>query len=76
MGYAKNYFVVTDEICSVLAGHKPCRHIEFARPSMSGFGVDVTRLMASSGWSAPKEEKSDLSGKDATSWVAGLIMLI
>ena len=42
---------------------------------MSGFGIDVTQLMLSSGWAAPKAEKSNSSDKDATSWVAGLIML-
>jgi len=42
---------------------------------MSGFGIDVTLLMKSSGWAAPKAGKSDLSDKNATSWVAGLIML-
>jgi len=32
-------------------------------------------LMKSSGWAAPKAEKSNLSDKDTTSWVAGLILL-
>jgi hypothetical protein len=47
----------------------------FARPSMSGFGINVTQLMLSSGWPAQKAEKSNEAGKDATSWVAGLIRL-
>jgi hypothetical protein len=42
---------------------------------MSGFGIDVTQLMLSSGWPAPKAKQSDLSDKDPTSWVAGLILL-
>jgi hypothetical protein len=49
--------------------------MESARPSMSGFGIDVTQLMLSSGWSASKAQKSNVSDKDHTSWVAGLIML-
>jgi hypothetical protein len=32
------------EKCCVLAENKPCRHIEFARPSMSGFGIDLDIL--------------------------------
>ena len=75
-GSCKELFCDDQEKCCVVAENKPCRHIEFARPSMSGFGIDVTQLMLSSGWSAPKAEKSNLSDKDATSWVAGLIMLI
>ena len=74
-GSCKELFCEDEEKCSVLAENKPCRHGELARPSMSGFGIDVTLLMESSGWSAQKAEKSDLSDKNATSWVAGLILL-
>ena len=74
-GSCKDLFCEDQEKCCVLSENKICRHIELARPSMSGFGIDVTLLMESSGWSAPKAEKSDLSDKNATSWVAGLIML-
>jgi predicted metal-binding protein len=74
-GSCKDLFCDDQEKCCVLAENKPCRHMDIARPSMSGFGVDVTLLMKSSGWSAPRAEKSNLSDKDATSWVAGLIML-
>jgi predicted metal-binding protein len=74
-GSCKELFCDDEGKCCVLAENKPCRHIELARPSMSGFGIDVTLLMESSGWSAPKAEKSDLSDKNATSWVAGLILL-
>ena len=74
-GSCKDLFCDDQEKCRVLAENKPCRHMESVRPSMSGFGVDVTLLMKSSGWATPKAEKSDLSDKDATSWVAGLILL-
>jgi len=74
-GSCKELFCEDQEKCCVVAENKTCRHIAFARPSMSGFGIDVTQLMLSSGWPAQKAEQSDLSDKDATSWVAGLIML-
>lgn len=74
-GSCKDLFCDDQEKCCVVAENKPCRHIEVTRPSMSGFGIDVTQLMLSSGWPAQKAEKSDLPDKDATSWVAGLIML-
>lgn len=74
-GSCKELFCEDQEKCCVLTENKPCRHIEFARPSMSGFGIDVTQLMKSSGWSALKADKSNLSDKNAVSWVAGLIML-
>ena len=74
-GSCKELFCEDQERCCVVVENKPCRHIAFARPSMSGFGIDVTQLMLSSGWAAPKAEKSNSSDKDATSWVTGLIML-
>ncbi len=74
-GSCKELFCEDQEKCCVVAENKPCRHIESARPSMSGFGIDVTQLMLSSGWPAQKAEKPYFPHKDATSWVAGLIML-
>ena len=74
-GSCKELFCYNQEKCCVVAENKSCRHIELARPSMSGFGIDVTELMLSSGWSAPKAEKSNSSDKEATTWVAGLVML-
>lgn len=74
-GSCKELFCGDQEQCCVLAEKKLCRHPESARPSMSGFGIDVTQLMKSCGWSAQKAEKSKVSEKDATSWIAGLIML-
>ena len=74
-GSCKELFCGDQEKCCVVAENKPCRHIEVARPSMSGFGIDVTQLMRSSGWSAPKADNKNSSNKDALSWVAGLVML-
>ncbi len=74
-GSCKELFCDDHEKCCVATENKPCRHLEIARPSMSGFGIDVTELMISSGWPAQKTEASELPDKDATSWVAGLIML-
>ena len=74
-GSCKALFCDDEENCRVLAENGPCRHGETARPSMSGFGVDVTQLMRSSGWPASKAENPEVSGNDATSWVAGLVLL-
>jgi predicted metal-binding protein len=74
-GSCKKLFCDDQEMCCVVAENKPCRHIEVARPSMSGFGIDVTQLMLSSGWPAQKAENKNSSDKEDTSWVAGLIIL-
>lgn len=78
-GSCKELFCKEHERCIVLAENEPCRNLDSARPSMSGFGIDVTQLMKSSGWKAQKAEQSNGSvpgsDNDATSWVAGLILL-
>lgn len=74
-GSCKELFCDDQKNCRVLSENKPCRNIEVARPSMSGFGIDVTQLMKSSGWSGQKADEADSSDKDAMSWVAGLVVL-
>ena len=74
-GSCKELFCDDQKNCRVLSENKPCRNIEVARPSMSGFGIDVTQMMKTSGWSGQKAEQSDASDTDAMSWVAGLVML-
>lgn len=74
-GSCKELFCDDQAACCVLTDNKPCPHEASARPSMSGFGIDATRLMKSCGWASAKAEKSQLSEKDDTSWLAGLVML-
>lgn len=74
-GSCKKLFCPDHDFCCVVAEKKTCRHSTSARPSLSGFGVDVGQLMISSGWSAQKAIKSDASDQGATSWVAGLILI-
>jgi predicted metal-binding protein len=74
-GSCKELFCADQKDCRVVTEHEPCRHMETARPSMSGFGIDVTQLMTSCGWSGQKAEKSDAVDKPSTSWIAGLVLL-
>ena len=74
-GSCKELFCDDQKHCRVLSENKSCRNMEVARPSMSGFGIDVTQLMKTSGWSGQKADEADASDKDAMSWVADLVML-
>jgi len=74
-GSCKKLFCDDQETCCVVSENKSCRHIDVARPSMSGFGINVTQLMLTSGWPAQKAENKKSSDKEDTSWVAGLILL-
>lgn len=49
-GSCKKLFCSSHEDCRVLSNRGKCRHPGTARPSMSGFGFDVARLMDLAGW--------------------------
>ena len=49
-GSCKKLFCSDYLDCNVLSGKGECRHPDVARPSMSGFGIDVKKLMAVAGW--------------------------
>lgn len=72
-GSCKTTFCSEHKDCRFLAG-KDCRNPQSARPSMSGFGINVAEMMKMAGWDAlplsdsPKEDES-------MSWVAGLVLV-
>ena len=51
-GGCKQTFCREHTACRVIEEDGTCRHPHKARPSMSGFGVNVGRLMQSAGWEA------------------------
>ena len=60
--------------CQVLEGNGQCRYPDRARPSMSGYGVDVGKLMKAAGWPSTFI-KDDGEGGDLMTWVAALVIL-
>lgn len=74
-GSCKMSFCASHESCAVLSGEGKCRNPEAARPSMSGFGVNVGALMQAAGWSTSLFAEKDDSGLSQSAWVAGLILL-
>ncbi len=60
--------------CQVLKGNGTCRHPDSARPSMSGYGVHVGKLMKSAGWGSTFIKK-DSNKDDPMTWVAALVLL-
>lgn len=67
-GSCKHLFCYDFDACRVLSENGPCRNPDAARPSMSGFGINVAKLMASAQWNEPPDPKS-------MSWLAGLVLL-
>lgn len=74
-GACKRIFCGAHTECRVLSGKGTCRNPDRARPSMSGFGIDVSRLMQAAGWpgdylGSPK------ATEDGMSWIAGLVLIV
>ena len=71
-GSCKPLFCFEDADCRVVSGRGGCRHPLSARPSMSGFGIDVGELMRVAGWSG---EMADSETDSEMTWVAGLVLI-
>jgi predicted metal-binding protein len=74
-GSCKPLFCEENKTCCVIADKLPCRHMDEARPSMSGFGIDVIQLMNTSGWPVLETKQNKDSSTEDSSWVAGLILV-
>ena len=86
-GSCKDIFCPEHLNCNAVSGDGVCRHPRIARPSMSGYGINVSKLIKAAGW--PSDVNSDTNsginsdiggGTDphdpkAMSWVAGLIVI-
>lgn len=75
-GSCKMSFCAEHEQCRVLTGEGLCRHPESARPSMSGYGINVGDLMKEVGWSTDLFPPRDMDGEEQLAWVAGLVLLL
>ncbi len=73
-GSCKTIFCQDHDACRVLREKRKCRNPQKARPSMSGFGINVGELLKKAGI-----QKDNLSSRpddeEAMTWVAGLVML-
>jgi len=61
--------------CRRIEENGPCRHPGLARPSMSGYGIDVFQLIKGCGWETNLNHGEEKPAEDQLSWVAGLIMI-
>jgi predicted metal-binding protein len=61
--------------CRVIDQGGRCRHPKWARPSMSGFGINVSRLMQSAGWQLKRVNHEADAREDATATVGALILI-
>ena len=74
-GSCKKIFCRDQAECRVLSEGGECRHPQYARPSMSGFGINVSELMRVCGWPADINTHDSTGDSDEMSWVAGLVLI-
>jgi predicted metal-binding protein len=74
-GSCKYIFCYEHADCCVVAGNRLCRHPQYARPSMSGFGINVSKLMSTCGWPPDIQVREWETDPDSMSWLAGLVMI-
>ncbi|MBM9606545.1 DUF2284 domain-containing protein [Desulfopila inferna] len=73
-GSCKHIFCRDHGECLRLSEKGICRNPLHARPSMSGFGINVGMMMKAAGWEACKP-LSEEDGSEEVSWVAGLVLI-
>lgn len=61
-GSCKKLFCEEHLSCNVLSGEGECRNPDIARQSMSGFGINVRKLMELAGWNSEKPEMKPACG--------------
>jgi len=72
-GSCKRIFCADHPECRVLAGGA-CRHPERARPSMSGYGIDVSRLMNTAGWQMRRITRNTSAEEVPMGALVGLVL--
>ena len=74
-GSCKKIFCADRPDCPVVDHGGSCRHPDRARPSMSGYGIDVFRLMETAGWRMDRITKSTNPATVPMGSVAGLVLV-
>jgi len=74
-GSCKQIFCRDYPDCLVLAENGECRNPLFARPSMSGFGINVLKLKKTAGWMSNKTPRDSDPDTVPMETVCGLIMI-
>jgi predicted metal-binding protein len=74
-GSCKTIFCDNHNACRALGEHQKCRHSDYARPSMSGFGINVAKLFEAAGWTMTWRGENENSKAPGTGTVSGLVLV-
>ncbi len=74
-GSCKKIFCYDHPDCNRLSKNATCRNPKNAKPSMSGFGIDVAKLITTAGWNLKNVKGEDAADPDSMTWIAGLVVI-
>ncbi|RJR54419.1 MAG: DUF2284 domain-containing protein [Desulfobacteraceae bacterium] len=74
-GSCKKIFCRDQRECRALTGKGDCRNPAHARPSMSGFGINVAKLFQAAGWTMNIAARDSISKTDHSASVCGLVLI-
>lgn len=74
-GSCKQIFCYDYPDCLALSENGKCRNPQSARPSMSGFGVNVAKLIETAGWTEPLIAQDAVPELTKMSSVYGLVLI-
>jgi len=74
-GSCKMIFCREHAECRVLSERGKCRNPRRARPSMSGYGINVSRLMQAAGWQGDYLDPTEDADSGGMSWISGLVLI-
>jgi predicted metal-binding protein len=74
-GSCKRLFCQDHTYCRVTKEGGECRNPHRARPSMSGFGINISKLMEAAGWTMYRITQNTSGEKVSMGTVCGLVLI-
>ena len=75
-GSCRSLFCADQNGCPVMEKNGVCRHPEAARPSLSGYGVDVGHLAGLAGWQMNWVREQDISNGGGKASIYALVLVV
>ncbi|MFO8084120.1 MAG: DUF2284 domain-containing protein [Desulfobacterales bacterium] len=74
-GSCKKIFCHEHLECLVISKKGNCRNPQYARPSMSGFGINVSKLFEAAGWKMSAANHNEDAAATKMTYVCGLVLI-
>jgi predicted metal-binding protein len=74
-GSCKKIFCHNHSECLVISKKGKCRNPQYARPSMSGFGINVSKLFEAAGWKMSAANHNKDAAATKMTFVCGLVLI-